>query len=59
MIRFSAILFLMILSISCQQKEEVTEKVYFSNQAPEDAMVYFISPKDGDVVDTVEAKVVR
>lgn len=52
MTRVLIILVLSIVVFSCTQKEQQTEQASFSNKAPEGAKVYFISPLEGDVVDT-------
>ena len=52
MIRFTSLLILGVLVFSCQQKTPEAEQKKFSNKAPENAQVYFISPQDGDAVDT-------
>ena len=52
MIRFFILVLISIINFSCQQEKQQAEQVSFSNMAPEDAQVYFISPQDGDVVDT-------
>ena len=52
MIRFTILLILGVLVFSCQQKTPEAEQKKFSNKAPEHAQVYFISPQDGDAVDT-------
>ena len=52
MIRFSMFLILGVLVFSCQKETPQAEQKEFSNKAPENAQVYFISPQDGDIVDT-------
>ena len=52
MSRFFILVVCCAIAFSCQQKEEQTEQVSISNKAPEEAQVYFISPQDGDVVNT-------
>ena len=44
---------LLLILFACQKQEPAVEETKsFSNEAPEGAQVYFISPHDGDVVDT-------
>jgi len=50
MLKFSLLLIFLVLA--CQKQEPQAETTPFSNKAPQEAAVYFISPKDGDVVDT-------
>ena len=45
-------LLLIFLVFSCQKQEPQVETTPFSNKAPEEASVYFISPVEGDVVET-------
>lgn len=54
MLRIFLIIILNITIFSCQQKHEA-EQAEFSNTAPEGAQVYFISPQNGDEVDTTFA----
>jgi len=44
---------LLLIIFACQKQEpQAAETKPFSNEAPQNAQVYFISPLDGDVVDT-------
>ena len=52
MTRLSILLIFLFLIFACQKKEPQAEKGPFSNKAPQEAAVYFISPQNGDVVDT-------
>lgn len=54
MTKLSILLTFLLFAFSCQkqQPQSQAEATPFSNKSPKGAEVYFISPHDGDVVDT-------
>jgi len=47
-----SLLLLVFVFFACQKQEPKAEATPFSNKAPDNAEVYFITPQDGDVVDS-------